>query len=128
MSRRPWSDVERPTRRRLRTILRELGGVYDLRPVLAYRLAQQVAELWLVTRGVSIEAAVTGEQRRTGRGRRPNRRVVIQAAKRQALHMRSLDDALTRLEAMAGRRTNGHAAGGLDDVLANLHARAGREP
>jgi hypothetical protein len=104
MSRRPWEDVAQPTRRRLRAILRDLGTVYDLRSRLAYRLAQQVAELWLVVRGVSIEAAQTSEQRRHGRGRRANRRLVNAVAKRQGLHVETLHRAMAHLEAVAGPR------------------------
>jgi hypothetical protein len=119
MSRRPWEDVPQPTRRRLRAILRDLGTVYDLRSRLAYRLGQQVAELWLVTRGVSVEAALTSEQRRRGRGRRANRRLVNAVAKRQGMHVDSLNKALAQLEALAGPR---RSADPLDQVLAELRA------
>jgi hypothetical protein len=125
MRRRPWGDVQQPTRRHLRAILRDLGSVYDLRGLLAWRLAQQVAELWLVTRGVSVEAATTSEQRRRGRGRRATRRVVNAVAKRQGQHMESLTKALAQLEALAGPRPG---ADQLDQVLAELRSerRAGR--
>jgi hypothetical protein len=98
----------------------------NLRPRLAYRMAQQVAELWLVvTRGVSVEAAQTSEQRRRGRGRRANRRVVNAVAKRQGLHVDSLNKALARLESLTGR--NGHASTDVDDLLAKVGAAAREE-
>ena len=123
MRRRPWLEVDQPTRGHLRAIYRDLDAVFDLRSRLAYRLARQVAELWLVADGVSLEAATTTEQRRRGRGRRANRRLVNAVAKRQGLHVDTLNKALLRLEALAGRR-NGHADP-LDQVLAELHAERG---
>jgi hypothetical protein len=121
MRRRPWGDVPQPTRRHLRAILRDLGTVYDLRGLLAWRLAQQAAELWLVTRGVSLEAALTSEQRRQGRGRRANRKTVNAVAKRQGQHLETLTKTLAQLEALAG--PNGHR----DDPLVALARDATRQ-
>ena len=123
MRRRPWGDVPQPTRRRLRAIYRDLDAVYDLRGHLAYRLARQVCELWMVAEGVSLEAATTSEQRRRGRGRRATRRLVNAVAKRQGQHVESLTKTLAQLEALAGRR-NGHGDP-LDRVLADLRRGAG---
>jgi hypothetical protein len=119
MRRRPWPDIPQPTRSRLRAIYRDLDAVYDLRARLSYRLARQVAELWLVAEGVSLEAATTTEQRRRGRGRRANRRVVNGVAKRQGLHVDTLNKALVRLEALAGRR-NGHGGDPVSELLASM--------
>ncbi len=114
MRRRPWPDVPQPTRGRLRAIYRDLDAVYDLRSRLSYRLARQVCELWLVAEGVSLEAARTTEQRRHGRGRRASRQRVNAVAKRQGLHVETLNKALARLEALAGLRPG---ADPLDELL-----------
>ena len=120
-----WQDVPEPTRTELRLVYRDLRATYNLTTRLARRFAQQTAELWVVAGGVSQEAARVAGQRHTGRGRRAKRQVVNQVAKRQGLQIDSLDKALARLEAMAGRR-NGHADP-LDQVLADL-ARDARRP
>jgi hypothetical protein len=114
-----WQDVPEPTRSELRLVYRDLRATYNLSTRLTRRYAKQVAELWVVAGGVSQEAARVAGQRHTGRGRRAKRQVVNAVAKRQGLHLESLDEALAQLEAMAGRR-NGHSDDPVSELLASL--------
>jgi hypothetical protein len=118
MRRRPWGDVPQPTRRLLRAILRDLGRVYDLRGLLAWRLAQQVSELWLVTRGVSLEAAQTSESLRQHAGS-PRKRETCSARCRAALH-RQRQRATLRTRLL--RDGLGLLRAQLDDRLAEVDA------
>lgn len=99
-----WRGVPQPTRGELRRICRGLRDRYDLSTHLARRLAEQTAEVWVVAGGVSLEAVQTAGQRRHGRGRRANRRLVNATAKRQGLQLKTLDLLLARLEQLAASR------------------------
>lgn len=100
-----WDDAPVAVRKALRRVYRELRAEFDGLPSpLAKRYAKAVAELWVTTDAVSQESAVLASTRKTGKGRRANRRLVQQAAKRQALHLGSLDGALVKLKALATKR------------------------
>jgi hypothetical protein len=113
-----WQGVPEPTRTELRTVYRDLRARYNLSTRLARRFAEQTAELWVVAGGVSEEAARVAGQRQTGRGRRAKRQLVNALAKRQGLQIDSLDKALLRLEALAGRRAD--HADPVSELLASM--------
>jgi len=99
-----WDDTPPPVRKALRAVYRELRAEHaGLTSPLAKRYAKSTAELWAVTDALSQEAAVLALTRKTGQGRRANRRLVQQAAKRQALHLGSLDGALAKLAAIVAK-------------------------
>jgi hypothetical protein len=116
----PWETVVEPARSELCAIFADLlAEVGDATPV-ARRWAKMTAEVWAVAGSLSQEAAVLAIRRRTGRGRRPTRAVVSQAAKRQALEIDSADKALRGLRDLAGRKGQPAADDDLRDRMLSL--------
>ena len=101
-----WQDIPEPARGELRAIYRDLRAEFPLRRRLAKRWAALVAESWLVTAATSKTAVLVALKHHVGRGRRPNKRELGQAAKRQWLQVDGLDQRLLRrLEQLAPARS-----------------------
>lgn len=118
----PWETVAEPVRAELRALFEEIVAEVGCSTPLALRWAKMTVETWAVAGSLSQEAAVLAIRRRLGRGRRPTRAVVSQAAKRQALELDSADKALRSLRDLAGRK--GQNTPSLDEIRARYEVPA----
>lgn len=110
-SRGLWRDLPWAERRALKAVLRELQArVGPFRDRLTRRYAKLAAEAWWTAEQASGAAVEVGVKRQHGRGRRPSLQAFDRRLKRQGLGVEAFDKLVRRLEELAGRDGDPHAA------------------